>query len=340
MLIDISRIAALDAIRDRGDAIEIGAAVTQNTLMAWPQLATKAAASRRRAAVRRSFPDPQQGHRVRLDRACRSEFGTAAGARGARRRGGAALDKGGERVLAAEAISAGHADHRARRRRTDRGGALSGDRGQGRRLSTKWRAATATSPSSRSRRSPTDDSAVPARRRRHGRPADGAPSIARRRCCLTPIAAWADELEGYEDLHASAAMRRDLFRNLGAARDRGGHPMRRVNTQQKRARRADAQRPQALGRSRAAHAADRFPPPCARRHRHPCRLRARRLRRLHRADRRRGAARVPDACGAGRRPRGDDRGIACRARRHAQPAASRRSATITRCNAASARRAF
>jgi 2-furoyl-CoA dehydrogenase FAD binding subunit len=25
---------------------------------------------------------------------------------------------------------------------------------------------------------------------------------------------WADELEGYEDLHASAALRRDLFRNL------------------------------------------------------------------------------------------------------------------------------
>jgi 2-furoyl-CoA dehydrogenase FAD binding subunit len=29
------------------------------------------------------------------------------------------------------------------------------------------------------------------------------------------IAAWADELEGYEDLHASAALRRDLLRNLG-----------------------------------------------------------------------------------------------------------------------------
>jgi 2-furoyl-CoA dehydrogenase FAD binding subunit len=28
------------------------------------------------------------------------------------------------------------------------------------------------------------------------------------------IAAWADELEGYEDLHASAAMRRDIFRTL------------------------------------------------------------------------------------------------------------------------------
>ena len=28
------------------------------------------------------------------------------------------------------------------------------------------------------------------------------------------IGAWADELEGYEDLHASAAMRRDIFKNL------------------------------------------------------------------------------------------------------------------------------
>src|SRR6516165_7267469 len=40
-LIDISRIAALDAIRDLGDRIEIGAAVTQNKLLAWPQLAEK-----------------------------------------------------------------------------------------------------------------------------------------------------------------------------------------------------------------------------------------------------------------------------------------------------------
>ena len=40
-LIDISRIAALDAIRDRGNIIEIGAAVTQNKLMAWPQLKLK-----------------------------------------------------------------------------------------------------------------------------------------------------------------------------------------------------------------------------------------------------------------------------------------------------------
>ena len=40
-LIDISQIAALDAIHDRGSMIEIGAAVTQNKLLAWPQLAEK-----------------------------------------------------------------------------------------------------------------------------------------------------------------------------------------------------------------------------------------------------------------------------------------------------------
>ena len=28
------------------------------------------------------------------------------------------------------------------------------------------------------------------------------------------VAEWAVELEGYEDLHASAALRRDLLRNL------------------------------------------------------------------------------------------------------------------------------
>ena len=45
-LIDISRIAALDAIRqledkELGDTIEIGAAMTQNELLAWPQLSEK-----------------------------------------------------------------------------------------------------------------------------------------------------------------------------------------------------------------------------------------------------------------------------------------------------------
>ena len=91
VLIDIARIAELDAIRDLGDKIEVGAAVTQNKLLAWPELADEAAAAGGRAAVRRPFPDPQQGHGLRLDRACRSELGNSAVARRARRRGGAAL---------------------------------------------------------------------------------------------------------------------------------------------------------------------------------------------------------------------------------------------------------
>ena len=41
VLIDIARIAELDAIRDLGDQIEVGAAVTQNKLLAWPDLAEK-----------------------------------------------------------------------------------------------------------------------------------------------------------------------------------------------------------------------------------------------------------------------------------------------------------
>jgi 2-furoyl-CoA dehydrogenase FAD binding subunit len=40
-LIDITRIAALDEISDAGGKIEIGAAVTQNRLLAWPPLAEK-----------------------------------------------------------------------------------------------------------------------------------------------------------------------------------------------------------------------------------------------------------------------------------------------------------
>jgi 2-furoyl-CoA dehydrogenase FAD binding subunit len=41
VLVDITRIAALDDIRDLGGKIEIGAAVTQNRLLAWPDLAKK-----------------------------------------------------------------------------------------------------------------------------------------------------------------------------------------------------------------------------------------------------------------------------------------------------------
>jgi 2-furoyl-CoA dehydrogenase FAD binding subunit len=41
VLIDITRITELDAIHDRSDTIEVGAAVTQSRLLAWPELAAK-----------------------------------------------------------------------------------------------------------------------------------------------------------------------------------------------------------------------------------------------------------------------------------------------------------
>ena len=41
VLIDIARIPELDQIRDLGSRIEVGAAVTQNKLLAWPKLADK-----------------------------------------------------------------------------------------------------------------------------------------------------------------------------------------------------------------------------------------------------------------------------------------------------------
>ena len=41
ILVDIARIAEVDTIRDLGDKIEVGAAVTQNRLLVWPNLAKK-----------------------------------------------------------------------------------------------------------------------------------------------------------------------------------------------------------------------------------------------------------------------------------------------------------
>jgi 2-furoyl-CoA dehydrogenase FAD binding subunit len=41
ILVDIARIAELDHIRDRGDMIEVGAAVTQNRLLTWAALKSK-----------------------------------------------------------------------------------------------------------------------------------------------------------------------------------------------------------------------------------------------------------------------------------------------------------
>ena len=108
----------------------------------------------------------------------------------------------------------------------------------GRQAFTKWRAATATSPSSRWRPQSrkTRRSASASAAWRGGRWC--AASTAIDDAIGAFVTEWADELEGYEDLHASAALRRDLFKQARAACDRAeSHRresvMRRVNRDEK-----------------------------------------------------------------------------------------------------------
>jgi 2-furoyl-CoA dehydrogenase FAD binding subunit len=210
-LIDISRIAGLDAIRDHGNVIEIGAAVTQNKLLAWPQLKLKlpllAAAlpfvghfqTRNKGTVCGSIAHADPSSEIPLALAV---AGGAVVLRSQQR---------GERVLAAEAFQQ---DMLTTARAPDE------------------LIAAVRFPVIEGKGVAFDEVA-----RRHGDFAIIAlAAIADQRGSVTlgvggmagrpmlraidgdaagAIAAWAEELEGYEDLHASAALRRDLLRNLG-----------------------------------------------------------------------------------------------------------------------------
>ena len=134
LLIDISRIAELDVIRDLGESIEVGAAVTQNKLMAWPPLAEKLPLvatvlpfvghfqTRNKGTVCGSIAHADPSSELPLALAV---LGGEVVLRSKKR---------GERVLAAERLSKGDADHGARCRRIGCRRALSGDRRSGRRF--------------------------------------------------------------------------------------------------------------------------------------------------------------------------------------------------------------
>jgi len=210
LLIDISRVPELDAIRDRGNIIEIGAAVTQNKLMAWPDLAQKlpllAAAlpfvghfqTRNKGTVCGSVAHADPSSEIPLALALT---------------GGAVVlrSKRGERVLAAEAFQQ---DMLTTARAPDE--LIAAVRfpiieGKG----------TAFDEVAR-RHGDFAIIAVAAIADERGSAQLGVGGMAGRPMLLSidgdatgAIAAWADELEGYEDLHASAALRRDLLRNLG-----------------------------------------------------------------------------------------------------------------------------
>ncbi len=216
VLVDITRIAALDDIRDLGDKIEVGAAVTQGRLLAWPHLADKlpllAAAlpfvghfqTRNKGTVCGSVAHADPSSEIPLSLAIlagevvlRSQRGT--------------------RVLAADAFqhdmltTAREADELIVAVRfpviTRRGVAFREVARRHGDFAIIAVAALVEEPGA-IRLGVGGVAGRPVVRRIAA--ADG--SAARE-----TIDKMADELEGYDDLHASAAMRRDLLRRLGPA---------------------------------------------------------------------------------------------------------------------------
>jgi 2-furoyl-CoA dehydrogenase FAD binding subunit len=209
-LIDISRIAALDAIDDRGECIEIGAAVTQNQLLAWPELAQKlpllAAALPHVGHFQTRNKGTVCGSIAHADPS--SELPLALAVLG----GEVVLrSRRGERVLAASEFqhdmltTARAADELVSAVRFPvTNGSGAGFREVARRHGDFAIVAVAAVAENKTtvRLGVGGMAGKPLVRKIA---ADGAADAARK---------WADELEGYDDLHASAAMRRDLFRNL------------------------------------------------------------------------------------------------------------------------------
>jgi 2-furoyl-CoA dehydrogenase FAD binding subunit len=210
VLIDVSRIAALDGIRDLGNTIEIGAAVTQNKLMAWPQLAQKlplAAAvlpfvghfqTRNRGTVCGSIAHADPSSELPLALAVLE--------------GQVVLrsQKRGERVVAADAFQK---DILTTLRAPDElitAVRLPVIEGKGVAFNEVAR-----------RHGDFAIIAVAAIADARGAARLGVGGMAGRPIvraidgdAVAAVGAWAEALEGYDDLHASAAMRRDMFRNL------------------------------------------------------------------------------------------------------------------------------
>jgi 2-furoyl-CoA dehydrogenase FAD binding subunit len=210
VLIDISRLSELDAIREAGRTIEIGAAVTQNTLLAWPQLAQKlplvAAAlpfvghfqTRNKGTVCGSIAHADPSSELPLTLAV---LGGEVVLRSKKR---------GERVLAAGEFqqnmltTAREPDELiAAVRFPVMAGQGTAFREVARRHGDFAIVALAAAVE--------DKSTV-----RLGVGGMASKPMVRRIALAdtTAIEQWAEELEGYEDLHASAALRRDLFCNL------------------------------------------------------------------------------------------------------------------------------
>ena len=146
-------------------------------------------------------------------------------------------------------------------------------------------------------------------------------------------AAAAAAIDPLEDPQTDARYRRELVAAMVVSRAEAGLRMSELGRHH-----ADHQRAELCAAAGAAAHPARCDPRRLRPDRHPYGLRARRLRRLHGAARRRAGARLPDVRGAGAGKR-DPHRRGAGARRRAAPAAARLHDTSRRCNAASAPRA-
>jgi 2-furoyl-CoA dehydrogenase FAD binding subunit len=209
-LIDISRIKELDVIRDRGDTIEVGAAVTQNQLLAWPELKQKlplvAAAlpyvghfqTRNRGTVCGSIAHADPSSELPLALAVSGGEVVLRAARGERvlpagefQQDMLTTAREADELVAAVRFPVmagqGAGFHEVARRHGD---------------FAIIAVAAAVANDKTVRVGVGGMAGKPMVRKINGNVADA-------------IGEWAKELEGYEDLHASAALRRDMFRKLG-----------------------------------------------------------------------------------------------------------------------------
>ena len=214
LLIDISRIKELDVIRDLGDKIEIGAAVTQNKLLAWPALKQKlplvAAVlpyvghfqTRNRGTVCGSIAHADPSSELPLALAVSGGEVVLRSARGARILPASEFQEdmlttareADELVAAVRfpvAAGQGVGFHEVARRHGD----------------FAIIAVAAAVENDKAIRVGVGGMA--------GRPMVRSINGNAGAAIGAFVGEWAEELEGYEDLQASAALRRDLFRNLG-----------------------------------------------------------------------------------------------------------------------------
>jgi 2-furoyl-CoA dehydrogenase FAD binding subunit len=216
VLIDISRIAELDRIRINGGALEVGAAVTQNKLLAWPNLTKDFALlaaglpfvghfqTRNKGTVCGSIAHADPSSELPLllavyggEVVLRSQRGT---------RAVPAKDFHKDMLTTArevdELIVAARFPQRSKQRAAFREIA--------RRHGDFAIIAVAAA-------AEANGTIVLGVGGMAGRPMTHAIAVRDAASAADAIGQWADELEGYDDLHASAAMRRDMFRKLAAS---------------------------------------------------------------------------------------------------------------------------